>query len=120
MGNLLEPLTNTMSKHLKAVITQKAPVEINIKANPCKEEEKATLPEASMRLTEKRLGELNQKTRKLTNIKLQFVINGPSEQYVLRVVDKSTGRLIREIQVDLQHNLSHSEEARGVIFDQKV
>ena len=117
---MLEVLTHTMSKHLKAVIPQRASVEINIKTNPCKEKEKAVLPAESIHLTGKRLGELKQKTRTPNNIKLQFVINGPSDQDVLRVIDGSTGRLIREIQVNLPHTLSQLKETSGVIFDQKV
>jgi uncharacterized FlaG/YvyC family protein len=120
MGNVLEPLTNTMSKYPKAVIPERVPAEINIKTNPCKEEEKAVLLAEKINLIGKRFGELKQKTRTLNDIKLQFVINGPTGQDVLKVIDRSTGRLILEIQVDLLCNLSKLEETSGVIFDQKV
>jgi uncharacterized FlaG/YvyC family protein len=120
VGNLLEPLTNTMSKHPKAVIPESVPVEINIKTNPCKEEEKAVLPAEKTHLIGKRVGELKQKTRTLNDIQFQFVINGPTGQDVLKIIDRSTGRLILEIRVDILNNLSRLEEPRGVISDQKI
>ena len=66
------------------------------------------------------LGEL-QSVTEIFNRKLKFTINQDLEQVVVKVIDKSTDRVIKEIPpAELQRVYSRIREAIGLFIDEQI
>lgn len=133
---MFEAITNTMPKvqggdtssnavPIKApagVDIQKAPessIEVE-QAEPEKHVDEKS-QEESQRVTQEMLVELEQDIEAIHNIGLQFSMHDETGRTMIKIMDKATEKLIREIPSEDVLNLAAKiEEMIGILFDREV
>ncbi len=84
-----------------------------------KPERKAAEPE--IRISQALLNDVQHETQKMRNVGLQFSVHESTGRTMVKVVDKETEKLIREIPPeDLLNLVDKLDEMIGILFDKKV
>ncbi|MDX9785869.1 MAG: flagellar protein FlaG [Desulfobacterales bacterium] len=84
-------------------------------AIPVEAEEKAS------KVTQKMLAALEQDIESIHNIRIQFSMHDKTGRTMIKIMDKTTEKLIREIPSEEVLNLAAKiEEMIGILFDKKV
>jgi len=91
------------------------------KAGALEKREETTKEESTKQVTPKMLMELEQDIETLHNIGLQFSMHDETGRTMIKIMDKNTEKLIREIPSEEVLNLAAKiEEMIGILFDRKV
>ncbi|MCJ7616219.1 MAG: flagellar protein FlaG [Desulfobacterales bacterium] len=91
-----------------------------------KPEQKAKEPEikaekSEMKISQALLNDVQHEIQKMYNIGLQFSVHKTTGRTIVKVVDKETEKLIREIPSEDLLNLADKlDEMIGILFDKKV
>ena len=82
-------------------------------------EQKAETPE--IRISQDMLNDVQHEIQKMRNVGLQFSVHEATGRTMVKVVDKETEKLIREIPPeDLLNLVNKLDEMIGILFDKKV
>jgi len=98
------------------------PMPLDIRQGIARQQDTAAKPENKVKplVIESATQDL-QKIGKAFNKKLQFVMDHQSNQVIVKVIDKDTDKVIRELPPEeLQRLHKNLKEAIGLIFDQMV
>ena len=77
--------------------------------------------EPEIKLSQDMLNEVEHEIQMMRNVAIQFSVHDPTGRIIIRVVDKETEDLIREIPAEEFLDLAAKlDEMIGILFDQKV
>jgi len=86
-----------------------------VKPQPIQKEQKIAVPEKDVKEIQRTLDNIIQNTR------FSYYINKNIDQFVVKVIDKSTDTVIKEIpSKDMQNIHENIREAIGLIFDEVI
>ena len=102
------------------VIIRNSTTEMKRQVNGEEQSQEKQKPQNIIQISENFMNDLNKNMEAIHNLELQFSMNNDTGKVVVKVIDRETGKLIRQIPPQELLDLASKLQDIGILFDRKM